>query len=895
MTKFASFIQFLILVLLVVGNVALSAVFNQENLDTHLRWNLMVPKDAFFVSKDGSKVRLQTNNKDLFLDLSQNLKNLNLDKSYFSKVNVILSDSPQNSNAIEVELKDKTVELFSFYRDADKKHILDFWINTDVEIEKNPKISSVLPLPKKDPVKIDPQPSVNQEPTEDDKLSESTLPVIKISPSKDDKSNNLGVRDFRYGANFIWDYSPLIPDIEKDLHLVSKIPEYLYPIKDRENIDDPKEAHMQLSINFYKDEKWGLMNKSISLYESKYGRDSNLVMNEFLKANSLLRNNLVKPNRSIMQSAINLLSNVRDLTNDYELKAAIFRYMLQFNIDQKDYVKALELSKQLFVVARAEFDQTIVIQSALTMFHCLSELKQIDQIQELLNDKKLMSILPPQMGLAYKSYAMLSKGQTKDLIKEYLALEKSLVKPVHPAILFNIAESMFREAKYEQALKLFDEFTNTYSYLLKSPFARIRMALIYELMDKDFNQTKLLYKNAIDRSTSPEVRYEAKIRYVSLRNLRNLNPTKDDLETEVFLEQSPDETKAMTKNLKKSLWSLRLRLFIVKKEYENALAYLSSIPLDTFDPSERRVFEGDGAEIIFGLIQDAYLKEDYARVVKMWEIYKDKYETKVARNAYMNYIVSDSFLKLGLFKSYERAFETLKLAKKVEERTFPIWVERLGQSNFDQMIVELEISKVVANKDWKSLRDKLSSSPVSYRDSLNYNFYMGLLSFHEKNYEEAIKDFEKVFIEKNLQKVLTPRQVADLLMSYVESLYQLKNQNRFKTVVKALIQDIDQSKSAQILNVSERINYLLIETYAGESKEWSELENLTKDFNQKFQKSPYKSRVQYIYGLSLIKNMKLREGKEILTNLTNDGEVPSHIKEMCRSELTNLRLKEKNI
>ena len=47
---------------------------------------------------------------------------------------------------------------------------------------------------------------------------------------------------------------------------------------------------MQLTINFYREEKLGIsMNKSITLYEKKYGGDSNTGINEFLKANALLK------------------------------------------------------------------------------------------------------------------------------------------------------------------------------------------------------------------------------------------------------------------------------------------------------------------------------------------------------------------------------------------------------------------------------------------------------------------------------------------------------------------------------------------------------------------------------------------------------------------------------
>ena len=339
-----------------------------------------------------------------------------------------------------------------------------------------------------------------------------------------------------------------------------------------------------------------------------------------------------------------------------------------------------------------------------------------------------------------------------------------------------------------------------------------------------------------------------------------------------------------------------MRLFITNKNYEKALAYLTSIPLDVIKPAERRVFEGDGAEIVFGLIKDAYLKEDYAKVVKLWEVYKTKYETKVAKNLYMNFVVCDSFIKLGLYKSYDRALDSFKSVQGEEPRVFPIWVDRIKNTNLSEMIEELSLIRMVADKDWKGASGKLASYPGPLRDSLNYPYYLGMAHFHQKSYPEAIAEFEKVLVKQNAQNQLTPRQTADLLMSYVESLYQLKDQDRFKTVVRALSQDINNSKSAPILNVSERVNYLLIESFAGEANpEWKELEMMTKGFREKFQKSPYTARIGYLYGLSLIKSSRIAEGKEVLSLLTSDEKVPLHIKEMCRSELATLELVEKKL
>lgn len=881
----------------------LADIINQESFKTHLRWNLKVPRDQFVIVKKGETLFIETLNLQLFESLSKDFGRLSANPQYIDTVSYSKENFPTRPATIAVKLKNPTVELFSFYRDADQKYILDFWINADLLSE-----STGAPVAFKKPL---PLPEINSQRKKKKKLKKtakkdpgfdiprtSILPVVAIAPNDLALSDiNPGFRDFRYGGSFIWNYGPMIPQLEKDINLASKIPDALYPIKDRLNLDDPKEAHMQLSINFFKEEKWGLMNKSIGLYVKKYGRDSNFVVNEYMKANALLKGNLAKPNRGITQSAMIMLGNIKDLTNDYDMKAGILRYLIQYHVDMKDHVKALELSKQLYVVSRENFDQTMIIQSALTILHSLAELKQAEKIESFLTEnKKVNSILPTQMAMAYQSFALLSRGEDKEVLRRFESVEKSLTKPIHPAILYNVGESYFRQANFEKSISLFDEFVNSYSYVLLAPQARLRMALAYEILDRPAAETLVLYRNAIDRSTNPESRYEAKLRYVGLLLARKIKPTKEERETEVFLEQSPDETKALTLNLKKLLWLVRLRLFITSGDFDKAIAYLTTIPLDGMKPADRKVFEGDGAEIVFGLIKDAYLKEDYAKAVKIWEVYKDKFEKSVAKNIYMNFVVCDSYLKLGLFKSYDRALATFKSVQGVEARTYPLWVERTKTVNLPDLVEELSLMRLVADKNWPQASDKLASLPVSVRDSINYPYYQGLISFHQDKYHDAILEFEKVLVKQNPVNQLTPRQTAELLMGYVESLYRLKDQERFKTVVKALSSDINKSKSAPILNISERINYLLIESYAGESNpNWKEIENMTKAYRQKFQKSPYTARIGYLYGLSLIKNSRVAEGKEVLNLLTTDTSVPSHIKEMCRSELTTLELTEKKL
>ena len=141
------------------------------------------------------------------------------------------------------------------------------------------------------------------------------------------------------------------------------------------------------------------------------------------------------------------------------------------------------------------------------------------------------------------------------------------------------------------------------------------------------------------------------------------------------------------------------------------------------------------------------------------------------------------------------------------------------------------------------------------------------------------------------------KNLADLLMGYVESLYNLKDIEKFKSVVRALVKDIQQSKSAPILNVAERVNYLLIESLVAEEKkkDWKEIEELVVRFKEQFIKSPYTSRIEYLLGLSLLRNGKLKEGKAVLEQLIDKEEVPLYVREMARTELSDLTLKEKRL
>ncbi|MEX1098806.1 MAG: tetratricopeptide repeat protein, partial [Bacteriovoracaceae bacterium] len=499
----------------------------------------------------------------------------------------------------------------------------------------------------------------------------------------------------------------------------------------------------------------------------------------------------------------NILQNVVDRTENYELKKACMRYLLESNLKDADYIRSLQMAKQLYVAATGQFDDEMIVRSSRVILYSLAKLKQLKKMEEFLNNKAVIRVLPAQEGDAYVAFTNLSKGEKDQVLAAYRANEKSYAKPVHPAILFNAAEAHFQSAEYEQAIGLFDEFLANYSFYDVAAFANLRMALSYDLLGRDESKTLKLYENAINKSSLPEAGYEAKIRYVGLRVARKRDLGREDLETISFLEASPVEKKSLHGDLRKLLWLTRLRTLISQQDYEAALAYLSSVPLDTLRQVERRTFNGDGAEIVLGIIKEAYLKEDYARAVKVWEVFKNKYEDKVAANPYMNFIVSDSFLKLGLTKSFERSFKELEKMKSSSPRVFPRWVRAHKEIDVGDYLNELRLAKIIQNGDWEAAERHLKS--LKNAKNINYNYYKGLVSYHLKKYNESTKFFEKLLVKPNAKNILSPRQSLTMLTSYSEALYQGNDQERFRTNTAALLNDLRRGSGANRSKAIERL------------------------------------------------------------------------------------------
>ncbi len=862
-----------------------AGIIVQEKGSTHLRWNIFAPKDLVQIHKNKDTVQFRTLNTELYINLEKAIKDIDPDGKYITSIKAVGPSEMSNSSKVEIKLKSDAVELFSFYKDRDKKLVVDFWTE---ESNENTPISKV-----KSPKKAKVSKAVVKS-TKTTKKSVRKAPVKKPLVVKKDSP----YRDFRYGASFIWDYSPLAPKLKKIINLDSKTPEYFYKIKNRDVSKSEAEAHMQLTINLFRKKKWGLMYKSIKLYNKKYGENTNFDINEFMKANAILRENFSKGNTEPVKMSISMLENILLKSKNYELRSGIYKYLIPYFVQANDYVKTLELTKKYYVDSKENHDYEESNYAAEGILFNLAKLKQIEKVQELLEEKTIQKILPKQVMLAYELYTFLSLDESEKVIKLYEKNKSSLVKPVHPVILYNVAEAYFRNSDYSKATAIYDQFLNDYSFHEKSSEARVRIAQCWEIQEKDFKESVELYKNAINRSQKSDVGFEARVRYVALRNLRKKNVTSSDREVKVFLTSGVDSVK-IEKDLKKLLWQVRLRTFIVEKKYDEALAYLNALPLKSMIPTDRRVFESDGAEIVYGMIEKSFNNGQYANVIKAWDIYKDQYIDKVANDPQMNFLVANSYIRLGLIEGFDSLYEDFSKSNYEISKTFPIWVERKNTTDSKSLLAELQIIRNLKLKNWNVVRKEIASLKKTKNSIDKLDYYEGLLFYNTGDWKNGAKSFEKFLSSGKDDSISDPKEIAELVKAYTDCLYEIGDTKKYQKVANALLSDTRKlkSKNEYMDSVREKVSYLNIELLAGDESDESFLllESKIKKFKKDFDKSIYSGRINYLLGLSLLNNKKDDEGKKVLEGLISDEGIDEHIKNLARSELSMLKIKNKTL
>jgi hypothetical protein len=314
---------------------------------------------------------------------------------------------------------------------------------------------------------------------------------------------------------------------------------------------------------------------------------------------------------------------------------------------------------------------------------------------------------------------------------------------------------------------------------------------------------------------------------------------------------------------------------------------------------DARVFDGDGAEIIYGIISDFYKKSEYSQVIKTWQHYKNKYIDKVALDPFINFIVGSSYVKLGLYKGFDEVYASFDKLKETPNRTFPIWIDRGEIQKTSNLLSELVLIKDINLKNWDLVQKSMANLEKTMPNYNKISYYKGLVAFNQQKYKETSMHFENFFSKEDQRIIYDPSDVADMIRAYTDSIYELKQIDKFLKVSEAVLNDTKDfgTNNAYIQNVRERIAYLSIEITVGQgaTKNYMLLEKKINDFLKLNPKSIYTGRVSYILGQAMVNNQKVKEGTEILKNLMNDKDTSDYIKELAKSELSLLSLKERTL
>jgi tetratricopeptide (TPR) repeat protein len=215
------------------------------------------------------------------------------------------------------------------------------------------------------------------------------------------------------------------------------------------------------------------------------------------------------------------------------------------------------------------------------------------------------------------------------------------------------------------------------------------------------------------------------------------------------------------------------------------------------------------------------------------------------------------------------------------------------------MLLELAILKDIRLKNWDKANKGILSLTNLNNNNNKANYYRGLVHFSAKDYKKAAMNFEAFLSNQKDQSIFDPMDLAKLINNYADSLYNLGEFGKFQKVTDAILADTKSyaPNNPFIKSMRERLNYLSIEITAGKltTKNALLVEAKVKKFFEQYPQTDYKSRLSYLLGMSLAKNNKRAEARKLYEGMLGDQEVPASIKELVRSELSLMAIKERTI
>ena len=843
---------------------AFSYVIKSTDTSTHYRIEAERVNSKVDISRIGKKVIFKGKNKKVLNDLHSWFRKNKFSKKYIKSVSL------NTQGDLQLEVAASNIEVFSFIRRGDKDLVIDFWEN--VEVVKNNK--------RKDVVKV-----------------KSSAPKKKKINSVKNKAVNKKVKkikrndykDFRYGLSFIWDYAPIFPKSVKFVEITRKTPLVFYSLKDRDYEKSEKEAHMQLSINLFRKDKWGLMNKSVDLYNKKYGADFNEALNEYLRIVALIKNDYLNGDTKPKKEVIKRLEELEKISDEFLLSKSILKYVFQYYVNTEDHISALKIGKKLFVLTKEDYDTEGLVESLHGIIYSLSKLNQYDKISYLLEDKEVEKYLDKISIAEYKIFNSLKNKDYEQVLREYNSVKKSIVGKVPASILFNVGEAYFSNGNYESASKYFDRFLSSYSFSRNSSKARMRIALCYDFLNKDEKAISRLYKDVIDRSADSVVRYEASLRYFGFEYLRNTKNKNKDLA--VFIEPPSDIKDSLDKNLIEAKWQMRLRKFIVDGDYEKAITYLKEIPFNDLLPEKRGVFRKDGAAALSYEMAKMLKDEKYTELIQLHEKINKKYSDANTYFFRRYELLGMAYSKMNINSSYNKVMKIVKNKKNYEHDTYPHWKKEAFTRSRDVTLLKLAYMNNLKKKNEEvtlGICEKLKKI-----DELEGMFCKAKTNFSFKKLDAAKREFEKIISNFN-NEIDGTELNKEISYLYLMTLYHKRLYSRFYEIVRSI--EKENAYIGMHNKLSEEIKYLYYETVYSNPKLVidSEVVESMNQFSTLYPNSKWLDRVRYLRGSSLIKMGKFKQGKKALDDLIGLTQ-KEYIKDLARSELASLILNNKKI
>jgi hypothetical protein len=924
-------LKILIIILPVLSNNLISKTYaDNDNLVTYrdfknfYRVEIKTLKNEIKIENNPNVITLQFSDETIFKEVAQNLEGVEIENPFIKSVNIENTKSSNEKINLNINfiLKQDGIEVFHFYNDQDNALVLDFWkdpssqksVENSSEKKSNATLSAESKPSTNSPIlasggNLSPSHKKESLILKKENILENELNrIVEINETKSKKivEHQNKIRDFRYGASFIWNYPALIPVYSKNINYLNKTPDFFYPMKHSGKFQNQKETEIQLIRNLYQQGKFGLMNKSMEIFEKINGSPEKILEEEFnyLKANSIIKLAIRNNDKSLLQLGLSKIDLIKENTQNVDFKKALQLYLYHYYDNKNDHLNSLHIAKNIYVFSKETFDEDSSQFAMERILYHLARLNQTERIEEIINEKSIQKLLSPQILKAYFYFTLIQKEKYKDLINDFKSSKVSFQGLILESILFNVSEANFRIGHYQEALENFQLFVKTYPLDSFNPFARLRIALISDILGNSLTDVSKLYKNVIDQSTNSKVRYEAKIRYIGLMVARNLNPSPENIQNLIFLKSEPDETKEIDANIKKILWQVRLRTFINTKSYESAFNYLKTLPLNNFKVMEKNIFINDGSEIVKGLILESYKMGDYPKTVKTWESNKDIYFKNINIDPNLIYLLIKSYFHLGFDQYYTSLIDQLKSSQIKHTLSFPKWIELEGFNVDSDIVHDIEILSLIRKLNIDEALVKNNSFIENNPRYIKGHFLNAKLYFLKKDYPQTIQSSEKFLLESDNLNILNQEEISQLYLYYGQSLFTLEDESlttekgKFKKYALNILDKTSsiKNKSSFLLSMREQIAYYLIESLYKTNLPEDQiiLETLTDKFITESKDSLFKYRVQFIQGMNLIA-LKRKEGTEVLIKLGKDQSTPVYLKELINTELKYQKFKSETL